>query len=759
MTQPPSPPRLGPNAPLDSQLQKLRKRLARPNQELVEPSREAATHKEEDFTSTLWMLLATLRRRFLLVTFFSLLCGVGSYYWTKAKPKQYRTSTTVEVIAFSPKVFTNIREVVNYNYQMRLFYTTQVEILRSLPIYKKAINLHPAFLEDPGFFGLDNVRDPEKRKRMMSKLRPRAALILKGKTSVQAIRRSSLMRITVSDTDPNRARDLANAVVKAYQEHDRLFRLRATLNAYSEIKLRLEEYQARNKKLQQQIMNFRNQHNILTTSLNDRRGLAFKQLEELNLRGIQVMFKRISHESMLGPYLKPAPIKDPNQIYFLPLLEDKLVQQLKEDYNKVMLLKTEAVTRYRARHPEMQKINRRVTYLHDTLLRQIEQVLETYRGQYKALRREESILRKKTYNAKRQLQELDRLNLSLDDLRQQQTALNESLRVLNKRYFELQLLKDSTTTNVRMIEPPLTPMRPFAPRVFRATVTTTVLGFLALFGLFLLLELLDRSVRSLADIEEKVGITPIGEVPLLQNKKTKAKKEPLYNPDQPISAIEEAIRSVRTNIFFMASDQRKLRMLFTSPSPREGKTFIATNVAIGIAHAGKRTILIDTDMRRPRVHKILQLDYDRSKGASSVIIGQHSLEEAMIRSDYPNLWILPCGPIPPSPTELLQTDGFHKLFRELEEKFDAIIFDTPPILNVTDAAVLSAYVDGCVLISSSGSTTWNALRAARYKLESVGGRIFGCILNKLSERDRTYAYQRGYHYSAYRYHYYGESDE
>ncbi len=209
----------------------------------------------------------------------------------------------------------------------------------------------------------------------------------------------------------------------------------------------------------------------------------------------------------------------------------------------------------------------------------------------------------------------------------------------------------------------------------------------------------------------------------------------------------------------MAPDQRKLRLLFTSPSPREGKTFIATNVAIGIAHAGKRTILIDTDMRRPRVHKILQLDYDRSKGVSSVIVGQHTLQEAMIQSDYPNLWILPCGPIPPSPTELLQTDGFHKFFRELEESFDAIIFDTPPILSVTDAAVLSAYVDGCILISSSGSTTWNALRAARYKLESVGGRIFGCVLNKFSDRDRTYAYQRGYHYGTYRYNYYGESSE
>lgn len=759
MTQPNQ--RNGSVPPLESQLHKLRKRLARPRADIPETPREGTSTKADDASFTIWMLFATLRRRFPLAAFFAVLCAVAAYYWTQKQPKHYRTTATVEVVAISPKVFTNIREVVNYTFQMRLFYNTQVEILRSLPIYQKAINLHPTLLEDPGFFGLDRISNKATQRESMARMRSHAASILQSKTTIQLIRRSSLLRISVADTDPMRAQELASAIVKAYQEHNRLFRLRATLDAYSEIKLRLDEYQTRNKTLQQQIMDFRNKHNILSSSLNDRRNLVFKELEELNQRTLQVMFKRISHESMLGPYLKHKPINQPHQVHFPPLLQNGLFQKLLDNYNEVTLKQNEARARYRPKHPEMQKLDRHAQYLHETLVQQIQQVLSTYRSQYLALVREESFLRKKTNIAKQRLQALDRLNLNLDDLRTQQTALNDSLRFLNKRYFELQLLKDSTTSNVHLIEPPPQPNAPFSPRVLRATIISGVFSFLALFGLFFLIELLDRSVRSLGDIEEKTGLTPIGEIPLLSNKKPKQKnkKEPLYNPDQPTSALEEAIRSARTNILFMAPDQRKIRLLFTSPSPREGKTFVATNTAISIAHAGKRTILIDTDMRRPRVHKILEVDYDRSKGVSSVIIGQHTLQEAMFQSEYPNLWILPCGPIPPSPTELLQTEGFHKLFRELENNFDAIIFDTPPVLSVTDAAVLSAYVDGCVLISSSGSTTWNALRAARQKLESVGGRILGCILNKLSDRDRTYAYQRGYYYGNYRYNYYGESSK
>ena len=764
MTQiPPVPPhRLPTSAPLDSQLQKLRRRLAKPNAPngLDIATREDSSTRE-DLASTFWMLFATLRRRLLVVSLISAILGFLLYKWTQAQPKRYKSSAVVEVIASSPKVFSNIREVIGHTFQIQRFYSTQVEILKSLPIYEKALSLRPALLDDPGFFGLDRLRDPNQRAVMMEKLRPNAAQILKKRATVQPIRNSSLIRVIIEDTDALRAKESAQIIVQAYQEHNRLFRLRATLNAYTEIKLRLEDYQGRHRELQKKMLDFRNKHNILTNSLTDRRSLAFKQLEELNQQMLRVMFRRIEKESQLGPHLQETQLKDPLNAVFLPLLENELISRLRSLHNELLLKEDEMKSRYREKHPEMQKLERRLKRLREVLTNQIQQIFLSHKAQLQSIRREERTMRQRVAQAKRDLQNLDELNLSLDSLQQQQTALNESLQFLNKRYFELQLLKDSTTTNVRVIEPPIEPKKPFAPRVLRTTLAGVALIFFGLFALFLLLELLDRSIRSLSDIEEKVGVTPIGEVPLLRNKKNKNtnKKEPLYNPDQPLSQIEEAIRSIRTNIFFMAPDSRKLRLLFTSPSPKEGKTFVATNVSIGIAHAGKRTILIDTDMRRPRMHKILELDYDRSKGVSSVIVGQHTLDEAMIKSDYPNLWLLPCGPIPPSPTELLQTDGFHRLFRELEERFDVIIFDTPPILNVTDAAVLSAYVDGCILISSSGSTTWNALKAAAYKLESVGGRIFGCILNKLSDRDRHYAYQRGYyHYGGYRYRYYGESD-
>ncbi len=209
----------------------------------------------------------------------------------------------------------------------------------------------------------------------------------------------------------------------------------------------------------------------------------------------------------------------------------------------------------------------------------------------------------------------------------------------------------------------------------------------------------------------------------------------------------------------MASNGAGLRkILLTSPLPREGKTFMAINLAIGIAHAGRKTIIVDTDMRRPRVHKVLKPDFDRSKGVSSVIIGQHTLDEAMLKTKYPNLWVLPCGPIPPSPTELLQTEGFFRVMDELLERFDTVLFDSPPIAQISDAAVLASYMDGVILVSSCGQTNYSALQISSRKIDAVGGRVLGCILNKFSAKSRRSYYGYSSYYSPYRYKHYGYSD-
>jgi capsular exopolysaccharide synthesis family protein len=724
--------------------------------------------KEEQSSLLLLIFLDILKRRLWLVILIAIVGGGLAYMRSKRKPKRYRTSTTVEVVASSPKVFTNIRDVVDHRAQSMRFYATQLVILKSKNIAQKALLLVPWVLDEPGFYGLREVKlgavqdqkEKEELKKKMAAKRPDAAEILRRKTQIAPIRRSSLFNIAIRGTSPLRARALAQAIADAYREHNRQFHLRVTLKAFKEIKQRLTDYRGRYRKLQDKVSLFRRTNNILSTSLDDRRNLAFKQLEELNKRLILVMLKRIEQETRLRPFRRRKKIS-PMDEHFQPLLKSQLLRTLKAQYSSLELRRVSLLSRYRRRHPSVVSLSRKLRALRQVMTRQVNLVYKSYKTRLRATRLEERRLRAKVASVKKSLQKLDRVNLSFSQLQRRLKAMTTSLEVLNKRYFELQLLKDSTATNVRVIEPARLPKAPYAPRSSKDAVIGFILTLALAFGFFLLFELLDRSVRSLEEMEPRAGVVPLGEVPLLKGAKKKTELELLYNPDKPLSQIEEAVRSIRTNILFRAVNPEtpgRQCFVFTSPSPREGKTFLATNTAISFGHMGNKTLLIDTDMRRPRVHKILSLDFDRSRGISSVLVGQHSLDEAMLETIYPNLWVLPCGPIPPSPTELLQTQSFVNFLEEARGRFDTVILDSPPILHVADAAVLSAYVDGIVLVSACASTNWSSLKTAVRRLESVGGNLLGCILNKFSQKayrsyygNSTYGYSAYYSYKSYSY--------
>lgn len=747
---------------LQNHLEMLRKRHLRGASEWSgEGQRSGVREKQEDLSTTLLTYWDVIQQRWWVVLILAIGLGALIYQWRKSQPKQYVAHTIVEVVAQSPRVFTNIRDVVSYHFELQRFYATQQVVLTSNTMAQKALLSVPWVLQTPGFFGLERVSDPVKRRRMMEKMRPTAYEILKTKTKIQPIRKSSLFRIVVQDSDPHRASELSLAIAEAYQEYNRLFRLRTTINAYNKIKSQRDRFEERYKELQANLIKFRQDNDLLTTSLTDRRSLAFKRLEAVYQQMMQVMLRRISLESQIRPFISKEGklLVDKVAQSFPPLLKNELYWKLRAKYGELQLEKESLLNHYKINHPNVQRVILQMKRLHEILDNQITLVVATFQEELRATRREELSLRSRVVTARLQLKSLEKLNLIFEGMLERDKELKRSLDFLNKQFFEVQLLKDATATNVRIVERAIPPKIPFSPRPIRDTVLGSMIGFVVFLGLFVLLEFMDRTVRSMEDVERKAGLTPLGEFPMLTRKKKQDDLELLYNPERPLSIVEESVRAIRTNVMFMASQQTGLRkVLVTSPLPREGKTFMAINLAIGIAHAGRKTILVDTDMRRPRVHKVLRPNFDRSKGVSSVIIGQNTLDEAMVKTKYPNLWVLPCGPIPPSPTELLQTEGFFRMMDELLERFDTVLFDSPPIAQVADGAVLASYMDGVILVSSCGSTNYSSLRGAGRKIESVGGRVLGCILNKFSPKGRRGYYGYGGYYSPYRYKHYGYAD-
>lgn len=212
----------------------------------------------------------------------------------------------------------------------------------------------------------------------------------------------------------------------------------------------------------------------------------------------------------------------------------------------------------------------------------------------------------------------------------------------------------------------------------------------------------------------------------------------------PKSPVAEAYRTLRTNIQFSSFDSKIKTIVITSSGPAEGKTTTSCNLAIATAQAGKRTILLDCDMRNAKIHKVFEVS--NQLGLSNLLIGETNFYEVVHKTDIENLYVLPSGTRPPNPAELLSSEKMKKFLESLKETYDYIIIDTPPIIMVTDAQILSQYSDGCLLLVASAEADKNAALRAKELLEKVNAKILGVVLNKLDTKRKGYY---GYYYNYY----------
>lgn len=213
--------------------------------------------------------------------------------------------------------------------------------------------------------------------------------------------------------------------------------------------------------------------------------------------------------------------------------------------------------------------------------------------------------------------------------------------------------------------------------------------------------------------------------------------------NKPLSPISEAYRTLRTNILFSSIDSNPKTMLITSSSPREGKTTTAVNLAVSIAQEGKKTILLDCDLRKPQVHKLFQISNE--DGLSNILIDEINVDMGIKKTVVPNLFLLPSGKIPPNPSELLSSQKMQQFMESLRQSFDSIVIDSPPLIVVTDAQIISKYSDVCILVVASGESDKNSVMKAKELLCNVNANLIGIVLNKIDiSSDRYYKYYQYY---------------
>lgn len=318
--------------------------------------------------------------------------------------------------------------------------------------------------------------------------------------------------------------------------------------------------------------------------------------------------------------------------------------------------------------------------------------------------------------------------------------LQENYSRLMGNYEDVRIAEVRSLNNLVIDEAARLPQQPVRPRVFTNTILAAVVGGMLALGIVFLFEYLDDTLKNPKDIELSTGLTTLGS---LQKVKVGKPVDALVVAMEPRSPAAEAYRQIRTNIQFISIDHEVKTLLITSANIGEGKTTVSINLATALAQSGKRVLLVDTDMRRPMLHKMLEVD--GSKGLSNLIIRGREDTQTIKGTLIPNLHVLSAGRLPPNPAELLGSERMKEVFAWLKEQADYVIFDSPPVLAVTDAVVLSRLVDTTIFVASAGHTRYPAFGTAVAQIQALGSPIAGVILNKVNANGR-FGYAYNYYY-------------
>jgi capsular exopolysaccharide synthesis family protein len=271
---------------------------------------------------------------------------------------------------------------------------------------------------------------------------------------------------------------------------------------------------------------------------------------------------------------------------------------------------------------------------------------------------------------------------------------------------------------------------------------------------------LDVSVKTPDDLESQLGLTFLGLIPEYEESEAtrygrpRRQRRPSAEPNdcphelvvhqRPLSGVAEAARAIRTNLMFMNPDRPYKKLLVTSAAPSEGKTMSACSIAVALAQGGQRVCIVDCDLRRPRLHRIFGRAGDA--GLTNVLVGEATIDDVAQPTVVKNLWAIPAGPIPPNPADILHSERFRSFLQEVSERFDRIIIDSPPLVAVTDSAIISTLADGTVFVVRAFKTSKHVSAQGLRVLRDVDARIVGGVLNAVNLNRHEYTYYYHYYY-------------
>ncbi|HYF12225.1 MAG TPA: polysaccharide biosynthesis tyrosine autokinase [Actinomycetota bacterium] len=391
-----------------------------------------------------------------------------------------------------------------------------------------------------------------------------------------------------------------------------------------------------------------------------------------------------------------------------------------------------------------------------------QQVAQTFADAYLAFKRREAL--KATDAAQESIQEritvlqrqIDRAEFTADHAKKNSAAATRAENIVSLLTGQMTLLRNDlsslTTLDLdpgAILQPALLPQAPSSPNHVQNGGLGIFVGLALGIGFAFLRERLDDRLRGGEDLQEQLGVPTLIVIPKMLEWRDRRRPR-LVTLEQPRGAATEAYKTMRTSILFNAARSDLKTLMVTSATAGEGKTTTAANLAVVLAQAGKRVILVSADLRKPRIESFFSAEDEAAAaehGLSAILMGDATLQEAIVDTEVEGLWLLACGPIPANPAEMAQSSAMGTLLESLRVAADFTIVDTAPSLVVTDALAMAPHVDGILYVASAGSTDRQTVARARTQLEQVGGRIVGGVLNGFdTSKGSAYGSADGYHY-------------
>jgi capsular exopolysaccharide synthesis family protein len=579
-----------------------------------------------------------------------------------------------------------------------------------------------------------------------------------ARIEVSPIRNSRLVDISFEAKDAVLATKIVNTLAKAYIDQNLEIKLEAVKDAVKWLHQRIEVERKKVEQAEQSLLKYKEKYDIITDFTSSTENVTAQKLAQLNAQVVDAESIRVEAETR---YRQALALKgSPDMLGSIPeVINNELIGSIKKMEVDLYKRMSELSEKHGKMHPQMMAIEAELKTLEKRKTQEINRVINALNNNYKVALAKEDSLKAALANQKKESLDLNQKAIQYTVLNREVTSARDMYDLLIKRFKETTLTEDMHTGNIRIVDRAEVPKAPVKPKKRLNLLLAIIVGLAAGTGLAFFFEYLDNTIKVPEDLKQHLKIPYLGPTPLIEAK-GKAQNGGERAPDlvclhSPKSTASESYRGLRTNILFSSAGSAPQVILVTSPGPREGKTITAANLAIAMSQSGSKVVVIDCDLRRPKIHSLFGVP--RERGITNLLVGSDGIEKTVVHSQVPNLDLILSGPLPPNPSEMLGSKRMADLIQELRKHYARILIDSPPITAVTDSMILSKYVDGVVLVIRAGDTVREVAKNSLNQLQAVGAHILGGVLNAVDiGKDKYYYY---YYYQYYNYYYGDDGDK